>query len=497
MAAPRPALLRSLVAVAGGLLFTLGAGASRSLHAQDTVSVAQEDAGRPRFRGFRFAELVDPNADLRGIDSRQVAAAAAAAVASVEGIEDPTPDQLMGATLEVFRRFGFAAVEQAAKSGAISPEASRIIADGRQELISAALKGTLARVDPEGTIQIGALDSGNKASGIASDIDQTLFVMPVEVGRETTVTELDVIEAFTEVFTEITGGLPPEHFEIESMDGRDFPPDLRQRHQTLSDVAAEMRAVFLSKSENAALYRTEGELSIQAIGRGERAIREYFEELERRDRALTEEKRAVDSDPSITDRDAAHRRLEAAHLRWMKQNTPFRTVAWGVDENGDRAAVEHFDRDPRIHGVMEFPPEILRRFSFDGSFDNWLMYESHPENRPKYLIRSVADGIGLLSRLQTVDSDAPWRTAPFDYNEVFRQDEELAKYLIEIDNLKKILEKRATVILDADERPFYLLKDTDTPSVDGGREQAPSVAADGTATDVAATSPLPEMIETK
>ncbi|MHC4441173.1 MAG: SPFH domain-containing protein [Planctomycetota bacterium] len=44
------------------------------------------------------------------------------------------------------------------------------------------------------------------------------------------------------------------------------------------------------------------------------------------------------------------------------------------------------------------------------------------------------------------------------YNEIFRQDEELAKYLLKIENLKIMLKDRSTIVLDADQEPMYLLK---------------------------------------
>ncbi|UCD29328.1 MAG: hypothetical protein JSV03_02275, partial [Planctomycetota bacterium] len=79
------------------------------------------------------------------------------------------------------------------------------------------------------------------------------------------------------------------------------------------------------------------------------------------------------------------------------------------------------------------------------------------------------------------------------YLEVFQQDEELAMYLLEIDNLKKMLKDRATIVLDTDHRPTYLLKSSQLPQ--SKRTVNPS---SGAKKNTATTgTPLPEMAKPK
>lgn len=50
-------------------------------------------------------------------------------------------------------------------------------------MINQAMVETLKTIDPKHQLTIGMLDSGNKNSVIASDVDQTIFGLPLEPAK--------------------------------------------------------------------------------------------------------------------------------------------------------------------------------------------------------------------------------------------------------------------------------------------------------------------------
>jgi hypothetical protein len=123
------------------------------------------------------------------------------------------------------------------------------------------------------------LDSGNKNSGIASDVDQTVFVIPKDLANKMGVNVEDVIKKFNAEF-KAKFGCHPKKMGIECMNGNDFYPDWRQRHSK-EVLSAEARRVVHEKRKNPEAYRSEGGLKIQAEGRGWQALQEHQEQDEK------------------------------------------------------------------------------------------------------------------------------------------------------------------------------------------------------------------------
>jgi hypothetical protein len=311
---------------------------------------------------------------------------------------------------------GFGQVEKLAKGGQLDAATSNAAAEGRRQMIAEALRQTVAELDPGGDrLAVGALDSGNKNSGSASDIDQTIFAMGKD-GGPPPFRPAHIIETFNRTFQRLYGH-HPDHFGIESMDGDDFYPDWRAAHRTLEEFREEARRVVLAKRDNPEAYRSEGELKVQAEGRGYEAIRSHFEELRSLERSLAD---AVERAPN-PDADPAVRRLRA-EIAEHQRLSPWAQYETRVDAEGNRTVVETKDVDP-LRQIMPNQPELVRRFAFDGSYDNWIMWVAHPANRPKYLLRSVADGVGLLTYLRPGDGrydlDRPWMARTFEYDKVY------------------------------------------------------------------------------
>ena len=80
-------------------------------------------------------------------------------------------------------------------------------------------------------------------------------------------------------------------------------------------------------------------------------------------------------------------------------------------------------------------------------------------------------------------------------NEVFAQDEELAKLLLQVDNLVNMLKKRTTVVLPTDLSPFDLILE-ERPTKDAEEARPKEIAGDdeGGGPGAAALSPLPKIV---
>lgn len=104
---------------------------------------------------------------------------------------------------------------------------------GGRGAIEQAMVKTLEKLDPKKQLKIGILNSGNKGSGIRSNVDQTIFVLNRELANELGVDEAKVIAEFEVQFKKLTG-VEPKKAGIASMNGADFYPDWRQK-QTVAD----------------------------------------------------------------------------------------------------------------------------------------------------------------------------------------------------------------------------------------------------------------------
>lgn len=325
---------------------------------------------------------------------------------------------------ELFQRFSFEEIEAVAKAKKISPQHSEQIALARRQMINQAMAETLRQLDPNKQLKIGMLDSGNKGSGIASDVDQTIFVIPPEKGKALGIDEQKVIAAFDANFQKLFG-CTPMRLGIESMNGADFFPDWRAEH-TLGDFNEEVDRVVDEKRKNNNAYRSEGQLKSQAEGRGYQALQEHGMKVEAVD-DLRSKLAAIDSSAKsdaekATQRNTAETEFRAQFPEFegktlaqveesLSKNSPWTEVDWHPDgENTRTTQVE----DPRGK-VLKLEPEMVKRFAFDGAWDNWLMFEAHPHNRRKYLLRSMAEGISLLRPMEA------GRATPLEYEKLFSE----------------------------------------------------------------------------
>lgn len=374
-----------------------------------------------------FVTLHDRVADLRRFDVEAAGRGLPRIEVGGEVVpgDDPAAGNTAGGAIEAARRLfhgrSFDEVEKLAKAGKIDATTSDIVAEGRRRMIAEALKRVTAEYAAQGVeLIIGALDSGNKNSGTASDIDQTLFAMTPD-GRPSDVNPSDIIRRFDAAFRALYG-FTPAHMGIESMNGADFYPDWRARHHSTEGFVEEARRVVLEKRKNPEAYRSEGELKVQAEGRGYDALRSYFEELKRLDDELASRRaRSTLADPNA---DPEVRRL-VGEIEEHQRLAPWSQFEMRPDESGELRPVEVRDRDPRDQ-IMQNEPEKVRRFAFDGAYDNWVMWQAHPGNRTKYLLRSVADGIGLLTQVRfdgegagRYDLDRPWVAKPVEYEKLY------------------------------------------------------------------------------
>ncbi len=368
------------------------------------------------------------------------------------------------AAKRVFEKYSFAQVEEAAKAKRavpgeaeakplLSPQASEALALQRRGLINEALAAALEKFDPEGRFHVGALDSGNKESGAASDVDQTVFLMSIDGSRPGTSKEVNAfIAAFDAEFRRITGH-PPEHYGIESMNGADFYPDWAANH-TRGEFVAEGRRVHGEKRKNTEAYQSPGQLKSQAEGRGWQSLQDQILRLEllhRTKSALAEAAQLPEQErsehrqrlmkdlvqgtlgaggaglPLSTEADAAAAlaRVEAH----VAKNSPWTEAVRQAD-----GSVRVTQTASPLGKVLPDKPEFARRFAFDGAWDNLIKYWQHPHNRTKYLIRSVAEGTGVLFRALEIAGAKGNGTVltPLEYDSVYgKGDQERLTQLVE------------------------------------------------------------------
>jgi len=225
---------------------------------------------------------------------------------------------------EIFKAHSFEAIEKIAKAKRIDPETSRKLAQARRQMIQDAMARAVRKIDSSGKLSVGMLDSGNKQSGIASDVDQTLFILPKDLARRLGIGEADVIRQFNAEFAAHNNDVDPGRLGIESMNGADMFPDWRQQH-TLMEFGAEADRVTGEKRKNIEAYQSEGQLKSQVERRG-------YEELlkhHRRVSALSGAEEAIaklraNPDPDLTEADRAKQiaAVEADLLRQMADEYP-------------------------------------------------------------------------------------------------------------------------------------------------------------------------------
>ncbi len=321
---------------------------------------------------------------------------------------------------ELFEKHPFEVVEAIAKAKSLDGDTSMKLAEARRSMINEAMSSALQKVDPGKLLSIGMLDSGNKNSGIASDVDQTLFLTPRgeldKILKAKGISESkminDVIKAFDAEF-KAKYGCTPARLGIECMNGADFFPDWRAQ-QSSASYELEVDRVVKEKRLNPEAYRSEGQLKSQAEGRGYAALAEHSMRVVALDTIrsqLDEFKKAGRSDADIK---AEETRLVKQYLQdfdglkpkgnsmaaladELKRVAPWTEVEWDRSTDPPKPKIEHLV-DTR-NKVLKLEPEFQKRFAFDGAWDNWLMFEHHPPNRKKYLLRSVAEGISLLRRI--------------------------------------------------------------------------------------------------
>jgi hypothetical protein len=326
---------------------------------------------------------------------------------------------------ELFQRYSFEEIEAVAKAKKINPQHSEQIALARRQMINRAMAETLRQLDPGRQLKIGMLDSGNKGSGIASDVDQTLFVIPPEKGRALGIDENKVIAAFDANFLKLFG-CTPMRLGIESMNGADFFPDWRAEH-TLAEFSEEVDRVVDEKRKNSNAYRSEAQLKSQAEGRGYHALQEHGMKVEALDdlrSALAEIGSSQKSDAEKQNlRNAAEAEFRSRFPEFegrsltqieesLSKNSPWTEVDWHPDANEGVRTTQV--EDPRGK-VLKIEPEMVKRFAFDGAWDNWLMFENHAHNRRKYLLRSMSEGISLLRPAEA------GRLTPLEYEKLFSE----------------------------------------------------------------------------
>src|SRR5690606_2649376 len=77
--------------------------------------------------------------------------------------------------------------------------------------------------------------------------------------------------------------------------------------------------------------------------------------------------------------------------------------------------------------------------------------------RIKKEAESIANTILSFADLKAAQIEAEGQAAAVAANRVFRQDEELAVFLLKLENLGRMLKERSTIILDAEQPPLDLI----------------------------------------
>jgi len=123
-------------------------------------------------------------------------------------------------------------------------------------------------------------------------------------------------------------------------------------------------------------------------------------------------------------------------------------------------------------------------------------YTSEGESEAKKMkdtAESTANTIMSFARRKAAAIVAEGKEQAARYLETLQKDEDLAIYLLEIENLPKILEKRTTVILDGKLSPWHLLRDS---GLQASGEQSPTTMTAGAKSDDAeVNAPLPEIVQ--
>ncbi len=318
---------------------------------------------------------------------------------------------------EIFQKHSFEAVEKIAKSKSIPDAQSGELSRLRREMINQAMAEAIKEVDPKKQLTIGMLDSGNKNSGIASDVDQTVFVIPKDAAQKLGIDEAKVIDAFNKKFKSMFN-VHPARLGIESMNGADFFPDWRERHSsgsTTDDVdrmmyGDEADRVTGEKRKNPEAYRSEGQLKSQAEGRGYESLQEHHQRVSDL-RSAQDQIENLKKSTSLSESEKQNKikKVQSELLKKYKKtypsssidelakkiskDSPWTEVTW---EKGQPVASQL--NDPKNKVLKNQPETGVKRFAFDGSWDNWLMYEHHKPNSRKYLLRSFAEGISLMRK---------------------------------------------------------------------------------------------------
>ena len=343
---------------------------------------------------------------------------------------------------KIFKNHSFEAIEKIAKAKLLNEAASRKLAQARRQMIQQAMAEVVRQVDPKGLLSVGMLDSGNKQSGISSDVDQTLFILPKDLARQLGISEADVIKRFNDHFAASNGGVEPGRLGIESMNGADMFPDWRQQH-TMAEFSAEADRVTEQKVLNTEAYQSEGQLKSQVERRG-------YEELQKHHKRVSDLSQAQDkiddlqtrSDLSDAERSRRIAAVEAELLgryrgdypdagnlddlkQRIGQDSPWTEVRW--DPLRNEADIDPL-RDPKDR-VLKDAPHLMERYAFDGAYDNHLMFERHPGNRGKYLLRSFSEGASLKRRR---GSGEP--VTPMEYEKLFAAGDEgrIRRYMTEL-----------------------------------------------------------------
>jgi len=97
-------------------------------------------------------------------------------------------------------------------------------------------------------------------------------------------------------------------------------------------------------------------------------------------------------------------------------------------------------------------------------------YTSEGESKAKEITdtaESIAGTILAFAQSKADEIRAKGMEQAAEYNKIFSQDEELAMFLLDIKNMVSLLKGRSTIVLDADQRPFYLVNDSKLPEAAG------------------------------
>jgi hypothetical protein len=370
---------------------------------------------------WKLKQIINPD-----IDQRQLNPEEAGKFIS-DRMANPTSD----ATNEIIKKFSFAALAGLARNGMISPEHSLALAEQRSSMIKETFGEVIKdfkAIHPNATLTIGILDSGNKVSGIASDVDQTIFIFPKDLASKIKLTEAKVIKAFNDKFKN-KFGFTPDRLGIETMDGDKFFPDWRQSH-SITDMVIKSRMVSEAKRKVAGAYISEGGVTSQGAGRGYESLRQQRKMV----RILAETKTRIEAqianaekNPKLTDAEKVTRikkfREKIGSLEEKARRlSPWTEITW--DENNNKPSSSSLE-DPRKKAFAN-KPELSKRFAFDGAWDNKVMFDVHPEDRPKFLLRGVSEGASLTRKVPKGKT-----LTTFEYEKHFKNDKAACRTFID------------------------------------------------------------------